>query len=484
MINWKKDSNLTLLADYYEFTMANGYLEKNKDNVITYFDLYFRSIPDNGGYVVLAGLEQLIEYIENINFSDSDIEYFKNKNIFSDKFIDYLKNFKFECDIWAMPEGTVAFPNEPLIIVKGPAIQAQLIETMALLCINHQTLIATKASRIVKAASGRSVMEFGARRAQGPDAATLGARAAYIGGVTGTSNTLTDKYFDVPALGTMAHSWIMMFDTEYEAFKAYAETFPDSVTLLVDTYNTLKEGIPNAIRVFDDVLKPLGKRPKAIRLDSGDIAYLSKQARIMLDEAGYEDCQIVASNSLDEYKIKALLNQGADIDSFGVGERLITSKSNPVFGGVYKLVAVEKEGYLIPKIKISENVEKITTPGFKQVYRIYDNLTNKAEADLVCLFNEEIDDNKPLEIFHPTYTWKRKIMTNFKSRKLLVPIYEKGNLVYEIPNLKVVKEYAKSEIDNLWDEVKRFDYPHIYIVDLSKDLWNLKNSLLQKRNIH
>lgn len=483
MIDWKNNDNLTLLADFYEFTMANGYLAKNKENTYTYFDLYFRTIPDNGGFVVLAGLEQFIHYIENLKFTKDDIEYFKGKNIFSDKFIKYLEDFEFKCDIWAMPEGSIAFPNEPLITVRGPAVQAQLIETMALLTINHQTLIATKSNRIVSAAEGRTVMEFGARRAQGADAATIGARAAYIGGVVGTSNTLTDKLYRVPALGTMAHSWVMMFENEYEAFKAYAEVFPDDTTLLVDTYNTLKEGVPNAIRVFDEVLKPLGKRPKGIRLDSGDIAYLSKQARIMLDEAGYEDCKIVASSSLDEYKIADLLNQGAKIDSFGVGERLITSKSNPVFGGVYKLVAVEDgNNNIIPKIKISENVGKITTPGFKQVFRIYNNITKKAEADLICLFDEDIDETKPLEIFHPVHTWKRRILENFTVKKLLEPIYKDGELVYSLPELEDICKYKVDELNTFWDEIKRFDYPHLYIVDLSQKLWDLKNDLLQKRN--
>ncbi|MDL2310589.1 nicotinate phosphoribosyltransferase [Peptostreptococcaceae bacterium OttesenSCG-928-C18] len=480
-MNWEINHNLTMLADFYEFTMANGYLEQDKENVITYFDLYFRSIPDNGGFVVTAGLEQFIKYVNNLKFGEKEINYFKSKNIFSDKFINYLENFEFKCDIWAMPEGSVAFPNEPLMIVKGPSVQAQLIETMALLCINHQTLIATKANRIVRAAEGRAIMEFGARRAQGPDAATFGARAAYIGGVVGTSNTLTDLYYDVPALGTMAHSWIMMFDTEYEAFKAYAKTFPNDLTLLVDTYDTIREGVPNAIKVFDEVLKPLGKRPKAIRLDSGDIAYLSKLARKMLDDAGYEDCKIVASNSLDEYKIRGLIDQEAKVDIFGVGERLITSKSNPVFGGVYKLVAIEEGKKIIPKIKISENVEKITTPGFKQVYRLYDRTTNKAEADLVCLEKEKIDDSKPLEIFHPIHTWKSKTLENFRAKPLLKQIFKNGKFIYDAPSLEEIREYAKKEQETLWDEVKRFEYPHLYIVDLSYKLWKLKTDLLKNR---
>lgn len=482
MINWKDERNLSLLADFYEFTMANGYLKEKVHEHITYFDLYFRSVPDKGGFAIFAGLEQFVKYIENLHFEEDDIEYFKSKGIFSDEFIDYLKNFEFECDVWAMEEGTVVFPNEPLLIVRGPAIQAQMIETMALILINHQTLIATKTNRIVKSADGRAVMEFGSRRAQGADAATIGARAAYIGGVVGSANAYADKLYGVPALGTMAHSWVMMFENEYEAFRAYAETFPDDTTLLVDTYDTLKSGIPNAIKVFDEVLKPMGKRPAGIRLDSGDIAYLSKKARVMLDEAGYEDCKIVASSALDEFKIKDMLDQGAKVDSFGVGERLITSMSHPVFGGVYKLVATEEDGKISPKIKISENVEKITTPGFKQVYRFYDNDDNKAIADLVCLHEEKIIDDE-IEIFHPVHTWKRKTLTNFHTKKLLVPIFEKGKLVYELPSLEDIKKNKEREVDTLWEEVQRFEFPHIYIVDLSQKLWEMKNDMINKAKI-
>lgn len=482
MINWKDERNLSLLADFYEFTMANGYLKEKVHEHITYFDLYFRSVPDKGGFAIFAGLEQFVKYIKNLHFEEDDIEYFKSKGIFSDEFIDYLKNFEFECDVWAMEEGTVVFPNEPLLIVRGPAIQAQMIETMALILINHQTLIATKTNRIVKSADGRAVMEFGSRRAQGADAATIGARAAYIGGVVGSANAYADKLYGVPALGTMAHSWVMMFENEYEAFRAYAETFPDDTTLLVDTYDTLKSGIPNAIKVFDEVLKPMGKRPTGIRLDSGDIAYLSKKARKMLDEAGYEDCKIVASSALDEFKIKDMLDQGAKVDSFGVGERLITSMSHPVFGGVYKLIATEEDGNITPKIKISENVEKITTPGFKQVYRFYDNDDNKAIADLVCLHEEEINDDE-IEIFHPVHTWKRKTLTNFHTKKLLVPIFEKGKLVYELPSLEDIKKNKEREVDTLWEEVQRFEFPHIYIVDLSQKLWEMKNDMINKAKI-
>lgn len=477
-MNWKDQRNLTMLADFYEFTMANGYLENDMQDIVAYFELFFRNVPDNGGFAIAAGLEQVIDYIQNLEFTEEDIEYFKSKNIFSEKFLDYLRNFKFTCDIWAVPEGRVVFPREPLVIVRGPVIQAQMLETMLLLTINHQSLIATKANRIVRASQGRSVMEFGSRRAQGADAATYGARAAYIGGVVGTANTIADRDFNVPALGTMAHSWVQLFPTELDAFKAYARVFPTNCVLLVDTYNTLKSGVPNAIKTFDEVLKPLGIRPKGIRLDSGDIAYLSKNARIMLDEAGYEDCPIVASSSLDEYKIRDMLLQGSKLDSFGVGERLITSMTTPVFGGVYKIVAIEEDGKIIPKIKISENIEKITNPGFKNLYRLYDRSTNKAEADLLTLHDEVIDDTKPLEIFHPIHTWKRKTLTNFYSEKLLVKIFENGNLIYEKPSLDEIKEFCHKEVESLWDEVKRFEYPHTYITDLSLDLWTIRDTML------
>lgn len=470
--------NLTLLSDFYEFTMGNGHHATGYDDSIAYFDLYFRTIPDAGGFAIAAGLQQFIEYIQNLRFSEDDLEFLRQKGIFSESFLELLKNFEFTCDVWAMPEGTVVFPNEPLIVVRGPVIQAQLIETMALLLINHQSLIATKANRIVRAAEGRSVMEFGARRAHGSSAATLGARAAYIGGVLGSSNTLTDRLYGVPALGTMAHSWIQLYPTEYDAFHAYASVYPDNCILLVDTYDTLRSGVPNAIRVFDEVVTKKGFRPKGIRLDSGDIAYLSKQARKMLDEAGYEDCPISASNSMDEFVIRELIKEGAEVDSFGVGERLITSRSNPVFGGVYKLVAVEQNGEFIPKIKISANVEKITTPGFKNVVRIYNPATGKARADLITEFDEEIPANEPLEIFHPMFTWKRKTFHEFTLRKLLVPIFEQGKLVYDIPSMEETRAYCKQEVDSLWEEVKRFDNPHEYIVDLSLNLWRTKDQLL------
>ncbi|MBO5454037.1 MAG: nicotinate phosphoribosyltransferase [Clostridia bacterium] len=472
--------NLTLLADFYELTMSNGYFLKGKADEIACFDMFFRKVPDDGGYAVMAGIQQLCEYIQNIRFTDDDVEYLKNKNMFSDDFIDYLKNFKFTCDIWAIPEGTPIFPHEPIITVRGPIIQAQFIETMVLLTVNHQSLIATKASRIVRAADGRKVFEFGSRRAQGAVGAIMGARAAYIGGCHGTACTIAERMFGIPAVGTMAHSWIQSFDSEYEAFRAYAETYPSKCVLLIDTYNVLKSGIVNAIRVFDEVLKPKGFRPAGVRIDSGDITYLSKKVRKMLDDAGYSDCAIMASNSLDEYIIRGTLNQGACIDTFGVGERLITSKSEPVFGGVYKLVAVEKAGKLVSKIKKSENVAKITTPGFKNLYRLFANDTGKAIADVVTLHDETIDDSKEYVIFDPQNTWKKKTVTDFTAKKLLVKIFDKGVCVYNNPPLSQIRDYCMEQLDTLWDEVKRFENPHTYYVDLSKDLWELKNKLLEE----
>ncbi len=472
--------NITMLTDFYEITMANGFFNEGFKDRTVYFDMFFRSIPDGGGFAIMAGVEQLIEYLSDLHFSDDDIEYLRGKNMFSEGFLQYLADFKFECDVWAVPEGTPVFPGEPIVIVRGPSIQAQFVETMLLLTINYQMLIATKANRIARAASGRAVMEFGARRAQGAYAAIYGARAAYIAGCSGTSNVLTDKKFGVPALGTMAHSWIQMFDSELEAFKAYAKNYPDDTTLLIDTYNVLKSGLPNAIKTFDEVLKPLGKRPKGVRIDSGDITYLSKKCRKMLNEAGYSDCSIVASNSLDEYIIRDMLIQGAEIDLFGVGERLITSRSNPVMGGVYKLVGVEDEdGEIIPKIKISENVAKITTPCFKQLYRLYDKNTAKAIADVVTLHDEEIDTSKPYELFDPEFTWKRKRVTDYYVRPLLKRIFEKGRCVYETPSVDVLKEYCGMEVDGLWEELKRFENPHKYYVDLSEKLWNIKNELIR-----
>ncbi len=477
------EQNYTMLCDFYQLTMGNGYLMTGYAEKTAYFDLFFRRVPDNGGYAVCAGLQQVIEYIENLRFDKDDIEFLRGKGIFSEKFLDYLKHFRFEGDIFAVPEGTPVFPYEPLITVRAPAIQAQLIETMLLLLINHQSLIATKASRIVRAANGRAISEFGSRRAQGASGAILGARAAYIGGCAGTACVISDKLYEVPATGTMAHSWVQMFDTELEAFEKYCEVYPDSTTLLVDTYNVLKSGVPNAIKAFDKVLKPLGKRPKGIRLDSGDIAYLSIEARKMLDEAGYADCKIVASNSLDEYIISDLLSQGAKIDLFGVGERLITASSEPVFGGVYKLCAVEENGEITPRIKISENVAKITNPHYKKVYRIFDNKTGKAEADLLCVYDEKIDETKPLELFDPNFTWKRKTFTDYTVKELQVPIFKGGKLVYKSPALDEIKEYCSQQLKTLWESVLRFENPHNYYVDLSQKLWDIKQELLSRKDI-
>lgn len=480
IFNIKNERNLTMLVDFYELTMGNGYLKNGVGDKIAYFDMFFRRVPDGGGYCIMAGVQQLIEYLSNLQFTEEDIEYLRLKGTFSEEFLDYLKNFKFACDVWAVPEGSPVFPNEPLITVKGPVIQAQFIETMILLTINHQTLIATKANRICRAANGKPVMEFGSRRAQGYDGAIYGARAAIIGGCSSTACTIAEEMFGVPAVGTMAHSWIQLFDTEFEAFKAWTIAYPNDCTLLVDTYNVLKSGIPNAIKVFDEILKPQGIRPKGVRIDSGDITYLTNKAREMLDAAGYEDVKIIVSNSLDEHIIRDVQNQGAKIDSFGVGERLITAKSEPVFGGVYKLVAVEKEASIIPKIKISETQEKITNPGFKKIYRIYDKNSDKAIADLITLADEVIDDSKPLVIFDPIYTWKRKKLKNFYVKELQVKIFDKGQPVYNSPDVMTIREIAKKETERLWPEVLRFENPHTYYVDLSKKLWNLKQELLME----
>ena len=473
--------NYTMLCDYYELTMGSGYFESGMKDTVTYFDLFFRKVPDDGGFAICCGLSQVIEYIKNLHFSEEDIEFLRTKNMFSEKFLAYLKDFRFTGDIYAVPEGTVVFPNEPLLTVKAPAIEAQLVETFLLLTINHQSLIATKANRIVRAAQGRAVSEFGSRRAHGADAAIYGARAAGIAGCAATACTITDQKFGFPATGTMAHSWVQMFGDEYEAFTTYCKCFPDSVTLLVDTYNVLESGIPNAIRAFNSVLKPLSKRPKGVRLDSGDITYLSQKARKMLDDAGYPDCKIVASNSLDEYIIRDMIYQGAKVDLFGVGERLITSMSTPVFGGVYKLAAVEENGRVVPRIKISENVGKITNPHFKKLYRLYDNKTGKALADQLCVYDETIDDSRSLEIFDPDYTWKKKTLRDFTAKEMLVPIFKDGELVYEEPSYKEICEYCAAQVDTLWDEVKRFENPHKYYVDLSKKLWSVKQQLLAER---
>lgn len=468
-----------MLCDYYELTMANGYYRAGMSDSITYFDMFFRDIPDGGGFAIAAGLEQLIEYINNLEFTDEDIEYLRSKNVFDEAFLEKLKTFRFTGDIYAIPEGTPIFPGEPIITVRAPAAEAQFIETYLLLTVNHQSLIATKANRIVRAAKGRAISEFGSRRAQGADGAYLGARAAYIGGCAATACTITDRDFGVPATGTMAHSWVQMFDSEYDAFRTYCESYPANAVLLVDTYNTLKSGIPNAIRAFNDVLKPMGITKCGIRLDSGDMSYLTKEARRMLDEAGWESCKITCSNSLDEYIIQDLLLQGACIDSFGVGERLITAKSEPVFGGVYKLVAVEREsGEIVPKIKVSENVSKITIPHFKKFYRFYDRTNGKALADYLCLYDETPDDTQPLTIFHPENTWKRKTLTNFRAENMMVPVFRAGELVYDLPPLKDIRKRCAEQLETLWPEVLRFENPHGYYVDLSNRLWDIRHDLL------
>ena len=478
-MNNLKQRNLTMLTDFYEITMANGYFLNGKCDTTVQFDMFFRNIPDNGGFAIMAGVEQLVEYLENLSFSDEDIEYLRGRG-FCEEFLDYLKNFEFKCDIYSVPEGTPIFPREPIVTVKGPAIQAQFIETMVLLAINHQSLIATKTNRIVRAAQGRPIMEFGSRRAQGFDGAVYGARAAYIAGCAGTACTIVDREFGVPALGTMAHSWVQLFDSELDAFCAYAKAYPHDCTLLVDTYNVLKSGIPNAIEAFRREVLPRGFRPKGIRIDSGDITYLSKKARVMLDEAGFEDVKIVASNSLDEYIIRDMLLQGAKVDSFGVGERLITASSAPVFGGVYKLCAVEKDGEMVPKIKLSENTAKVTIPGAKKLWRLYDNESGKALADVITLEDETIDDSQDYEIFDPDYTWKRKNVYNFSARQLLQPLFINGKRVYEYQNIDDIKSYCLAQVDTLWDEVKRFENPHTYYVDLSQRLWDTKQELINK----
>lgn len=470
--------NLTMLTDFYELTMANGYFQNGLKDRIAYFDMFFRKVPDGGGFAIMAGVSQLLEYFKSLKFNDEDIEYLRGKKIFGEDFLDYLRNFKFTCDVWAIPEGTPIFPNEPLVVVKGPIIEAQFVETMILLTINHQSLIATKANRIVRAAQGRAVLEFGSRRAQGYDGAILGARAAYIAGCAGTACTIADRDYDIPALGTMAHSWVQLFSSELESFRAYARIYPENCMLLVDTYNVLKSGVPNAIKVFEEEVVPRGFRPKGIRIDSGDITYLSKEARKMLDAAGFPDCKIVASNALDEYIIRDILIQGAKVDTFGVGERLITSKSEPVFGGVYKLAAVEEDGRIIPKIKLSENVEKITNPHFKQLYRLYSRSDNKAIADVITLADEVIDDTRPYEIFHPEHTWKRKTIKNFYAKSLLTKIVENGRCIYESPDINEIRTFCMEQINTLWDAVLRFENPHRYYVDLSKPLWDIKDRLL------
>lgn len=472
--------------DYYELTMSNGYFVKGLKDKIVVFDMFYRKNPDNGGFVVSAGLEQLIDYIQNINFSDADIEYLKSKKEFSEEFLNYLANFKFTGTIDAVPEGTICYPNTPIVTVTAPVIEAQLIETMLLLTVNFQSLIATKASRICRAAgnAGSVVMEFGARRAHGADAAVLGARAAFIGGAGSTATVMADEKFGVPAVGTMAHSWVQFFDTEFEAFKAYAEVYPDNCTLLIDTYDIIKSGAVNAIRVAKEVLEPMGKRLKGVRLDSGDLAYFSKKIRKMFDKEGMQDCKIVVSNSIDEFLIKSLQKQGARIDSYGVGERMITSKSDPVFGGVYKLAAVQNsDGEFVSKIKISENVDKITNPGRKKLWRVYSRETGYGLADLLTMYDEEVDTSKPFPYVDPVKPWKKMQFENVDIKELQVPIFIEGKLVYEKPSLDDIKNYVAYQLENqVWEEEQRYENPHIHYVDLSKKLYNVKKSMLEKEH--
>lgn len=477
-----QNENYTLLCDFYELTMSNGYFKLGRGKEMTYFDVFFRSVPDGAGYAIFAGLEQFIEYIKNLHFTEEDIAMLRAKGQFDEEFLEFLRTFRFTGDIYAMKEGTPIFPGEPIVTVRAPAIEAQLIETFALLTLNHQSLIATKASRIVRAADGRPVAEFGSRRAQGTAGAILGARASYIGGCAGTACTLAERDYGIPATGTMAHSWVQMFEDEYTAFRTYCELYPDNVTLLIDTYDVIGSGVPNAIRAIKEVLLPRGCTKYAVRLDSGDLAYLTKKIRKMLDEAGLPDCRITATNSLDENIIKTLLSQGAKIDAFGVGERLICSASNPVFGGVYKLVAIENDdGTIRPKIKISENVEKITNPGYKKPYRVFDKETGMMIADYIALADEVLDENEPLLLFDPVNTWKHKTVENYRLECLHVPVFLGGKCVYESPNVHEIRDYCREQLALLWDEVKRFDNPHRYYVDLSDNLWTLKQEMLRGR---
>lgn len=476
---WNNRTNMTMLTDFYEITMSGGYFRNKVHEDIAYFDMFFRDVPEKGGFAIMAGVEQLVDYLEALEFTNDDISFLREKYGFDEDFLKYLTGMKFACDVWAVPEGTPIFPGEPIVKVRGPILQAQMIETMILLTINHQSLIATKASRIVKAAKGRTVMEFGARRAQGYDGAVLGARAAYIGGVQGTSCTISGQQFDIPLSGTMAHSWVQFFDDEYDAFKAYAKMYPDNTILLIDTYNVLKSGVPNAIRVSREVLEPSGHKLKGVRIDSGDLTYLSVQTRRMLDEAGLKDTIIIASNSLDEYIIRDLRHQGAAIDAFGVGERLITSREEPVFGGVYKLSAIEKDGELIPKMKISENPGKITNPGSKELWRLYDRSTGIAIADVITLDDEVIDESAPYDLFDPEHTWKRKKAENFEARRLLEPVFADGKSVYRKKTVQEIREYCRIETGRLWDTVRRFENPQSFYVDLSQKLWDIKDRILR-----
>lgn len=476
--------NLTMLMDFYELTMANGYYVKGFKDKWAVFDMFYRSNPDNGGFVISAGLEQFIDYIEDLKFTDEDIAYLRSREMFDEGFLDYLKNFHFRGTIEAVPEGTIVYPYMPIVTVTAPVIDAQLIETMLLLTLNHQSLIATKANRICRQAGSSVVMEFGARRAQGPDAAILGARACYIGGAGATATVAADQLYGVKAVGTMAHSWVQFFDSEYEAFKAYAEIYPTDCTLLIDTYDIMDSGVVNAVRVAKEVLEPAGHRLKGVRIDSGDLAYFSKKLRKYLDKNGCEDCNIVVSNSIDEWLISSLNQQGAKINSYGVGERMITAKSDPVFGGVYKLAAVRQEdGSYVPRIKISENPEKITNPGKKILWRIYDNDTRHGFCDVLTLNDEEIIDGVPFDVKYPTKPWKEITLTNFHAEKLQVTIFDEGKLVYKKPSLQDIRDYVQKQLrDSVWIEEQRLQNPHIHYTDLSVKLYQLKEDLLENNH--
>lgn len=466
-----------LLFDFYELAQANGFLKNGISDTIAWFDMFYRPAPEIGGFCIMAGIRQLTEYISNLNFSEDDLSYLSSKGL-SDEFIEYLRNFEFKCDIWAVPEGTPVFANEPVVKVRGPVIQAQMLETIILLSVNHQSLIATKANRIVRAAGGRAIIEYGTRRAHGISAALNGSRSAYIGGCCATTNVSAAKLYNIPLFSSMSHTWVQMFDSEYDAFCTYAKQYPDDCVLLIDTYDAMDTGLPNAIKAFNDILIPMGKRPKGVRIDSGDLAYLSKKIRRVLNEAGYPDCDIYASNSLDEYIIRDMLQNGARIDNFLVGERLITSASNPVMAGVYKLSAVEKNGEILPRIKISENVSKITTPCPKLLWRLFDNETGKAIADVLTTTDEDLTDIKEYELFDPDYTWKKKTVTDFVARQLLIKIFDNGKLIYDFPSTENIRNYCAEQIDTLWEEVVRFEYPHNYYVDMSHKLWNIKQNMI------
>lgn len=477
------ERNLSMVMDFYELTMSHGYFADEEKDIKVVFDVFYRKNPDNGGFAIFTGLEQIVEYIENLHFSDEDIEYLRSQDMFCEEFLEYLKTFSFKGDVYAFPEGTVMYPGEPVLTVVAPLIDAQLVETAILLQINHQSLIATKTRRIVKAAQGRAVSDFGARRAHNMDAAVYGGRAAFIGGAVSTATVLSGQLFDIPISGTMAHSFVMFYKDEYTAFRKYAQTYPDATVLLVDTYDVLHSGIPNAIRVAKEVLEPMGKRLKGVRIDSGDLAYLTKKTRKMLDAAGLTDCKIIISNSLDEFTITSILNQGGCVDSFGVGERLITAKSEPVFGAVYKLAAVEEKGVFEPRIKLSENVEKITNPGLKKVYRII-NEEGRAIADMIAKADEEVDMSQPFRYVDPIKPWKNRFFENCKAIELQQPVFQNGKCVMQHRSLQEIADYVKRQLsEEIWEEEQRFEYPHMHYMDMTPDYYEMKMQLLNDSRV-